>query len=98
MSSPIKAWREQKKINKNLTVIGEIISCTKVFVPPQGFSSDAPYYLAIVKTGTRNLVGQVVDTNGKEPEIGNKIETVYRREKKPDQEDVIYYSIKFKLL
>jgi uncharacterized OB-fold protein len=98
MSSPIKAWREQKKINKNLGIQGKIISWTKILVPPYGFSSDAPYFLAIIKTNNNTLIGQIVDTNGNAPKTGQKVETVYRRQKKPDTEGIIYYGIKFRIL
>lgn len=99
MSSPIKAWRDQKKIADLLRVTGKIISFSVIRVPPQGFSADAPYGVAVVKAqNNRMLFGQLTDLNGEKPEIGAKVEVVYRRQKKPDQEGVIYYGIKFKLI
>lgn len=98
MSSPIKAWREQKKITKFLGLEGTILSLTKVRVPPLGFSSDAPYFLAIVETENKQkLIGQITDASGENPQINDTVEIVYRRQKKPDQEGVIYYGIKFRL-
>lgn len=98
MSSPIKAWREQKKIIKFLNLQGKIITLTKVRVPPKGFSSDAPYYLVIVELSNKQrLIGQMTDAYSENPQIGDEVEVVYRRQKKPDQEGVIYYGIKFRL-
>lgn len=99
MSSPIKAWREQKKVTKFLGLKGTILSVTKVRVPPAGFISDAPYFLAIVQTHNgQRLIAQVTDAFGENPQIGDKIEIVYRRQKRPDAEGVIYYGIKFRLV
>ena|SRR3989338_9198342 len=99
MSSPIKAWREQKKVTKFLGLKGIILSVTKVRVPPSGFVSDAPYFLAIVQAdGGQGLIGQITDAFGENPQIGDKIEIVYRRQKRPDVEGVIYYGIKFRLI
>lgn len=98
MSSPIKAWREQKKINKLLTQKGKIISLTKVRVPPVGFSSDAPYHLAIIELNNgKKVIGQITDAYQENPKIGDLVEAIYRRQKRPDQEGVIYYGIKFKI-
>ncbi len=99
MSSPIKAWREQKKIAPLLGIKGKIVSWTIVRVPPHGFVSDAPYIVAIVETiDQKRLIGQLVDTFGKEIKMGDKVETIYRRQKRPDEEGVIYYGLKFRFL
>ena len=99
MSSPIKAWRDQKKIACLLKTRGVIKSLSMVRVPPAGFSSDAPYGVAIVETENgRMLFGQLTDLNGVLPKIGARGEVVYRRQKKPDSEGVIYYGLKFRLI
>ncbi len=99
MSSPIKAWRDQKKIAPFLGTKGKIISWTIVRVPPHGFISDAPYVVAIVETNTKQkLIGQVVDVFDKKINTGDKVETIYRRQKRPDKEGVIYYGLKFRLI
>ncbi len=99
MSSPIKAWREQKKISDNLGVVGKIVSWTKVRIPPHGFISEAPYIIAIVETKTKKrLMGQIVDARDLDIKIGNLVETVYRRQKRPDEEGIIYYGLKFRLI
>lgn len=99
MSSPIKAWREQKKIPLLLGRKGKIVTLTKVRVPPSGFVSDAPYYLAIVEiVNKQRLIGQITDAVGEHPQTGDEVEVVYRRQKKPDLEGVIYYGLKFKLI
>lgn len=99
MTSPIKAWREQKKISSFLGLKGKIVSWTRIRVAPQGFLDQAPYIVAVAELeNNKRLVGQVVDVWKKEIKIGDRVEVVYRRQKKPDQEGVIYYGIKFRLL
>lgn len=97
MSSPIKAWREQKKIAQYLNQTGIVLSWSKIYVAPSGFSSDVPYYVGVVKIGeNKNLFGQIVDVSKETKLTGLKVKCVYRRQKKPDSEGVIYYGLKFK--
>ncbi|MBI3385415.1 OB-fold domain-containing protein [Candidatus Gottesmanbacteria bacterium] len=99
MSSPIKAWREQKKIAPYLRIKGKVVSWTIVRVPPHGFVSDAPYVVAIVETNTKKrLISQIVDVFDQKIKSGDQVESVYRRQKRPDEEGVIYYGLKFRLL
>src|SRR4030042_765235 len=62
MISPIKIWRNQKKVIKLLNLKGEIISWTKIYVPPSGFEGQAPYMVVIagLENG-RRYTAQLVD-------------------------------------
>ncbi len=98
-NSPVKNWRETKKIHKYLGKIGKIITWTKVYVAPSGFEHEAPYMVAIVefKDGKR-MAAQVVDCIEAEVMEGEEVITVVRKISKPAGEEVINYGIKVKLL
>lgn len=97
MTSPIKVWREQKKIKNFLGLKGKVISSTLVRVPPAGFINQAPYFVAIVETENhQRLIGQMVDVFETEIKTGQKVEVVYRKLAETDQEDVIHYGIKLR--
>lgn len=99
MLSPVKIWRGQKKIQKTLDLNGEIISFTRVFTPPSGFESQAPYVVVIVKLNNNsNYTAQLVDWDEKNLKIGQKVKAVLRRTRDPGDEGVIPYGIKFKPL
>ncbi len=97
MISPVKIWRNQKKIQKLLGLSGCIISWTKVFVPPVGFSEQAPYVIVIVKLENGiKYTAQLVDYNEDDLVIGLKVTTILRKTKDPGEEGIIPYGIKFK--
>ncbi|KKP58703.1 MAG: hypothetical protein UR52_C0017G0019 [Candidatus Gottesmanbacteria bacterium GW2011_GWA1_34_13] len=98
MFSPIKIWRNQKYIKELLGKKGEIISYTIVRIAPQGFESQAPYPVVLVRIGNKNHIGQLVDANETEIKIGQKVIAVVRRIRNPHPEGIIPYGIKFKLL
>ncbi len=97
--SPVKIWRNQKKIQKLLGLEGRIVSFTQVFVPPVGFVSQAPYALVIVEfhSGTR-YTAQLVDYDMYHLRIGQRVVSVLRKTRDPSEEGVIPYGIKFKPL
>lgn len=96
--SPVKLWRNQGKIQGLLKKEGTIVSWSLVRVPPAGFEDQAPYILVLVDIDGSHHMGQLVDTNNAAIKIGQKVATVLRRVRKPDQEGVIPYGIKFRLL
>ena len=99
MLSPVKIWRNQKKIQKLLNIHGKILSWTKIYVPPLGFESQAPYVIVVVKLNSGiNYTAQLVDWEEKHLKIGEKVKTVLRRTRDPGEEGVIPYGIKFKPL
>lgn len=97
MTSPVKVWRNQKKITKMLGRRGKIISWTIIRVPPTGFFYQAPYPVVLVKLlSGRNIIAQLVDFDGPELCMGQKVITVVRRTSKTESGDVIPYGIKVK--
>jgi hypothetical protein len=97
MTSPVKVWRNQKKITKMLGKSGRIVSWTIVRVPPGNFSYQAPYPVAIVRlTNGRNIIAQVVDCEIDEIKFQQKVVTIVRRTARPETSEVIPYGIKVK--
>ena len=99
MLSPVKIWRNQKKIKSLLFLKGKIVSYTQIYVPPAGFEAQAPYIVAIAEfnKGLR-IIAQLVDYLDVNLKIGQKVITVLRRTKDPGLEGIIPYGIKFKPL
>lgn len=106
MSSPVTVWRHHKNIKNYLGKHGKIIVWTKVFVAPAGYEHEAPYFVAIVEfapSAGSGLAGkkmplQIVDYEGKELQVNQKITTVVRRLGKVKLDEVIEYGIKAKLV
>ncbi len=97
ITSPVKVWRNQKKIMKMLGKTGKIVSWTIIRVPPAEFSYQAPYPVAVVKlTGGRKIIAQVVDCSEDQIGFDRKVVTVVRRTSKPGTAAVIPYGIKVK--
>lgn len=72
---------------------------TKVFVAPAGYEHEAPYFVAIVEfAGGKRMPLQIVDYEGKELQVNQKITTVVRRLGKVKLDEVIEYGIKAKLV
>lgn len=99
MISPVKIWRNQKKIQKLLGLEGKIISWTRVHAPPAGFEEQAPYVVVVVKLDNGiNYTAQLVDWDNEHLKIGKKVKSILRRTRDPGIEGVIPYGIKFKPL
>lgn len=97
MFSPVKIWRSQRKIQKLLGLTGNVISFTRVFVPPAGFESQAPYIVAVVKFDNgKRYTAQLVDWDIRHLVSGQKVKAILRRTRDPGEEGVIPYGIKFK--
>lgn len=98
MISPVKLWRNQKKIRDLLGIRGTLVSYTIIRVPLAGFENQAPYVVVLVNIGKRCLVGQLVDVKPEDVKLGLKVRSVVRRVREPDPEGIIPYGIKFVLL
>jgi uncharacterized OB-fold protein len=97
MLSPVKIWRNQKKIKKLLGLEGKIITFTKVHVPPSGFEGQAPYVVVVASLESGiNYTAQLVDWEEKDLQFGRRVISVLRRTREPGEESVIPYGIKFK--
>lgn len=97
MRSPVKIWRNQKKITAKVGKIGSIVSWTYIRVPPADFGDQAPYPVVIVqlKDDTR-ITAQLVDWEPKHLVFGQKVITIVRRIIQPNADGVILYGIKVK--
>jgi len=97
MQSPVKIWRNQKNIARLLGREGKIVSWTIVRVPPTGFSSLAPYPVAIIEFADGERIStQVVDWSEKDLAFGKKVRVVVRRVCDPPTEGIIPYGVKVK--
>jgi uncharacterized OB-fold protein len=95
MLSPVKIWRNQKKVASLIGKRGTIVSWTLIRVPPADFSSLAPYPVAlIVFDGGGSMMAQVVDIEMKCLKKGQRVATVVRRVTKASDDGVIPYGIK----
>lgn len=99
MTTPVKIHRNQKKTSALISKKGKIISFTTIRVASKSFSHQAPYPVAIIRLeNNQQLIGQLVDYQNEDIQIGQEVITVLRRCGIEDQEGVITYSIKFKPL
>lgn len=97
MLSPVKLWRNQKKIRELLGQEGKIVSYTTIRIPPAGFEDQAPYVVILVDLGDKQQIGQLVDTDDRTVKIGQKVRAILRRVRKPTDDGVIAYGIKWVL-
>lgn len=106
MLSPVKIWRNQKKIAGLIGRTGTIVSWTVVRVPPARFSNQAPYPVVLVQLDSgERLMAQMVDPpvgeagwQPKELAFGQRVVTLLRRAVEPTTEGIIPYGIKVKPL
>lgn len=95
MQSPVKLWRNQKFIQELLGKEGSIVTHTLIRVPPNSFSSLAPYPVAVVQLdGGQRITVQVVDYKQEDLVIGARVRVVLRRVTDPTDDGVIPYGIK----
>jgi uncharacterized OB-fold protein len=95
--SPVKVWRKQKKLSKQIGLMGKIVSFTCVRVAPVDYIPQAPYPVVIVElTNKERMIGQLVDYEEADLKIGREVVTVIRRVRTEEKEEVIPYVIKFR--
>jgi hypothetical protein len=95
MKSPVKLWRNQKKIHDLIGKSGKVVSWTLVWVPPAGFADQAPYISALIDIeGGKRIMAQLVDVREGQVKIGLKVTTVVRRVTQPSEDGIIPYGIK----
>ncbi|MBI1863543.1 OB-fold domain-containing protein [Candidatus Microgenomates bacterium] len=97
MISPVKIWRRQKVVRERLGHRGKIISWTMIMVPGGDFKDVAPYPVAIVElTDGNRAVGQIVDYISEDLTVGREVIGILRKVRKPSDDGVIAYGLKFK--
>ena len=99
MQSPVKIWRNQKRIASLLGKTGKILTWTIVRVPPGDFMDQAPYPVVLIELeDATRLTCQLVDYDANHIAFGQRVVTVIRRTMQPDLDGVIPYGIKAKPL
>jgi uncharacterized OB-fold protein len=75
---------------------GNVITYTVIHVPPSGFEDQSPYALALVEldNGVR-VMGQVVDCDPDEVEIGMAVRSEFRRISEEGHGGILRYGHKF---
>ncbi|MBI2020591.1 OB-fold domain-containing protein [Candidatus Daviesbacteria bacterium] len=96
MSSPVKIWRQHKKLHNYLNKVGRLVVWTKIYVAPAGFEHQVPYLAGIVQFNGERLPLQIVDCEEKDLKPNLKVVTVIRKIGKAKSEDVIEYGVKVK--
>jgi uncharacterized OB-fold protein len=93
VNSPIRIWRNHKKVINRLNLHGVVLAWTKIFAAPSGFEKQTPYFVAIIKLETgEKITAMVVDCG--ELQTGDKVKTVLRRLQEVARDEVIEYGIK----
>lgn len=78
---------------------GKIISFTEVFVGPEGFENETPYFMAIIELPNKvKILGQIVDSNREKIKIGSQVKKMFRKISDTHHEEAIAYGYKFKVV
>lgn len=95
MISPVVTWRDTKKLKNYLNKKGKILVWTKIYVAPEVFEHQTPYFAGIVEFGDgekRSL--EIVDCNEEDLKEGLEVVTVVRKIGKVEKDEVVEYGIK----
>jgi uncharacterized OB-fold protein len=100
MLSPVKIWRRQKKIRSLLGKKGKVVTWTRIFVAGEEFKKYVPYIVAMVEFADgERAMGQLVDVDvQKDIKPGLRVQSILRKVREVESDDVIAYGIKFKAL
>lgn len=82
----------------SLSGLGEIVSHTTVYDPPEGHEANAPYVLALIKLDEGPVVTAQLTDLDSEPAIGDRVEMVTRRLTTEGTRGMIVYGYKFRRL
>ena len=76
--------------------IGEVVACTVVYQPQQGYEMHGPYPLAMVELdeGAR-VTAQIVDVTPELVKRGMRVKAVFRKLGEDSESGIIYYGTKF---
>ncbi|OGG01620.1 hypothetical protein A2Z33_07580 [Candidatus Gottesmanbacteria bacterium RBG_16_52_11] len=96
MVSPVKVWRNQRKLRDYLGHTGVIVSYSIIRVPPFGFAGQAPYPVVIIRIdgSSSRIFCQMVDCLPDDLRTGRSVRLVLRRVTEPDPDGVIPYGLK----
>jgi len=88
--------RKSKITEYKLEGKGEVLTYTTIHAPPEGFGTQAPYIMAIVKLNDGpKITTQIVNCSPEEIKIGMKVEAVFRKIKEDGSSGIIHYGYKF---
>ncbi len=90
--------RAGKMVDLKLCGRGKIVSFTTVHSPPEGYTLQAPYLLAIIRLEEGPmLTAQIVETDESKIRIGTPVEMVFRKLIDHGEENLISYGYKFRV-
>lgn len=100
LNSPVKIWRRQKEIKKQIGKIGKIISWTTIETAAEKFKTQGKITVVLVELENQERIfGELVDSTSKTAlKMGQKVISVIRRVGDLNPEEVIAYGLKFKLV
>jgi uncharacterized OB-fold protein len=76
---------------------GEVYSYTTVYDAPEGYESNAPYTVALIKLDEGPLVtAQLTDVDNGKVEIGTPVEMVTRKLREDGERGMLVYGYKFR--
>ena len=78
---------------------GSLYSFTTIFQAPQGFESQVPYSVGMVKLDEGPMVeAQIADTNPEDLKVGQRVEMVTRKLREYGENGLIVYGYKFRAM
>lgn len=89
--------RKGKMADEKLSGCGKILTFSIVYAPPEGYSLEIPYVLAIIELdeGPR-LTTQIVDAKAENVKIGMPVEMAFRKLIEQNAHGLIHYGYKFR--
>ena len=98
MTNTIDYWRNSKDTYKLLGLKGKIISFTKINSPRKDMKDTSSYFVALSELENGDNLTLEVVGGSENVKIGDKVEVILRRIKKPLENGIVVYGIKLKKL
>lgn len=94
-----KCRRKGRLAVQEMPGAGKIVSFTEVFVAPEGFENEAPYFLALIELENgAKILSQIVDSKKEKVRIGARVQKCFRKIADNDKEGAIAYGYKFRIV
>ncbi|HZX20154.1 MAG TPA: Zn-ribbon domain-containing OB-fold protein [archaeon] len=95
----VKCRSKGKLVKEQMPFTGKIYSHTKVLVGPIGFEFETPYFIGIIELDNGvKILAQIVDSEESKVKIGAKVSKLFRKISDRNEEGVIAYGYKFKVV
>lgn len=89
--------RKGRMADEKLSGRGKILTFSIVYAPPEGYSLEIPYVLAIVELNEGpKLTAQIVDAKPENVNIGMPVEMAFRKLIEQNSHGLIHYGYKFR--